>query len=478
MPSLVWFRRDLRLADNPALRAACAAGTVVVPVFILDPDEPLGSASRWWLHQSLVSLANDCAALGSPLVLRHGRPVDVLRALAIEIGANAVYWNRCYEPYAVVRDTEIKSHFLAQGVSVESFNASLLAEPWEVKTGSGDPYRVFTPFWQRLSGLGPFTKPLVVPDRLSSFATPVGSDDLDAWALQPVNPDWAVGLRAEWEPGERAAATRLSCFLDIDVATYDTDRDRMDRDATSLLAPHLHWGEISPRQVWAAAAMHRDAKPAAAPGVSAFLRQLGWREFSAHLLFHWPDLVNEPLTPIYAQFPWQDPGGHFRAWTKGQTGYPIVDAAMRALWQTGIMHNRARMVVASFLVKHLLIDWREGAAWFEDTLVDADLANNRAGWQWVAGTGADAAPFFRIFNPVLQGEKFDPDGIFVRQWVPELSGLDQRYLHKPWTAPRAALEEAGVRLGDTYPMPLVDHAAARTRALAAYAKVKHQSKEE
>ncbi|MFZ3032462.1 MAG: deoxyribodipyrimidine photo-lyase [Parvibaculum sp.] len=477
MPTIFWFRRDLRLADNPALIAACETGSEVIPLYILDPAEvankgPIGGASSWWLHESLSELARTCAALGAPLVLRRGQPAKVLKSLVKETGADTICWNRCYEPHAIARDKQLKAELIDAGVTVQSFNAALLAEPWTIRNGSGEPYKVFTPFWRALSQLAPFAAPLRAPKALKPFAKALASDNLDDWHLQPTAPDWAGGLRATWKPGERAAATRLHDFLDVDVATYKDRRDFLSDNATSNLAPYLHWGEISPRQVWHTAAMRADADPASASGVAAFQRQLAWREFSAHLLFHWPDLVTHAWKPAYEKFPWANSKPHFRAWTRGQTGYPVVDAAMRALWTTGAMHNRARMIVASFLIKHLLIDWRQGADWFEDTLVDADLANNRAGWQWAAGSGADAAPYFRIFNPVLQGEKFDPSGAFVRQWVPELAGLDSRYIHKPWLAPQTALAEAGVALGETYPHPIVDHDKARARALAAYEEIK------
>tara|TARA_R110000824_G_scaffold118960_18_gene272480 strand:+ start:1781 stop:3217 length:1437 start_codon:yes stop_codon:yes gene_type:complete len=474
MSGIVWFRQDLRLGDNPALVEAVASGAPVIPLFILDPDAPLGAASRWWLHESLAALSDACAVLGAPLVLRRGRPADVLAALIAETGADTVYWNRLYEPQAIARDKDIKSALSGQGVTVRSFNGSMLAEPWALQTISGTPYKVFTPFWRALSGHAPFAFPLAAPQAIQGGDKNLPSDDLSSWQLQPVAPDWAAGLRAAWVPGEKSAALRLSDFLDVDVAYYKSARDFIAQDATSRLAPHLHWGEISSRQIWAVASMRANAEPAVSSGVSAFLRQIGWREFSTHLLYHWPQMVDQAWKPDYADFPWRKDEAQFRAWTQGRTGYPLVDAAMRALWSTGTMHNRARMVVASFLVKHLLIDWRRGAEWFEDTLVDADLANNRAGWQWVAGSGADASPYFRIFNPVLQGERYDPDGTFIRQWLPELAGLDNCFIHKPWDAPAQVLDDAGIVLGETYPAPLVNHDQARARALDALAEMKDQ----
>jgi len=470
MPTIVWFRQDLRLADNPALAAAAARGPVL-PIYVLDPAGGMGGASRWWLHGSLSALSRDLAKLGAPLILRRGDASEILAALAAQTGADAVFWNRCYEPDTIARDKALKASLAARGLEARSFNAALLAEPWEVKTGSGEPYKVFTPFWRALSACAPFEAPLPAPKRLTPVAH-VESDDLDAWPLRPTKPDWAGGLRETWRPGEGEAARRLSAFLDELVADYAAARDLPSVEATSRLSPHLHFGEISPRQIWHAADVFARAEPAAALGINAFLRELGWREFSHHLLFHWPDIVERAWKPAFDDFPWERNAAALAAWRKGLTGYPIVDAGMRELWHTGYMHNRVRMVAASFLIKDLMIDWREGARWFEGTLVDADLANNRASWQWVAGSGADAAPFFRIFNPVMQGEKFDADGAYVRRWVPELARLDSRFIHKPWEASPALLAEAGIVLGETYPRPIVDHAEARARALKAYENVK------
>ncbi|HMM14516.1 MAG TPA: deoxyribodipyrimidine photo-lyase [Parvibaculum sp.] len=470
MSAIVWFRQDLRLADNPALVAAAQRGEVL-PVFILDPDMAIGGASRWWLHGSLEALGRDLARLGAPLVLRRGRPLDVLNALVDETGARAVFWNRCYEPEIIARDSQVKSALAARGIETRSFNGALLIEPWEMKTGAGEPYKVFTPFWRALSARAPFDAPAPAPTSLRGAHT-VASDDLVAWQLRPSRPDWAAGLRASWQPGEASAQTRLVAFLECLAARYDDQRDFPAIEATSCLSPHLHWGEISPRRIWASSAAFAHAEPSASAGVGSFLRELGWREFCAHLLFHWPEIASRAWKPAFDAFPWRGDRQGFDAWARGRTGYPIVDAGMRELWRTGFMHNRVRMIVASFLVKDLMIDWREGAGWFEDTLVDADLASNRANWQWVAGSGADASPFFRIFNPVTQGEKFDAEGAYVRRHVPELAGLDRRFIHRPWEAPKAVLDEAGIVLGKTYPLPMVDHAAARTRALAAYEALK------
>ena len=471
MPVIVWFRQDLRIADNPALMAAVATGEEVLPLYILDDALAQGGASRWWLHGSLEALGTELARRGAPLVLRRGRAADVLPALVAEAKANAVFWNRCYEPSSIARDKALKQSLSAAGVEAKSFNSALLAEPWEVRTGSGGPYKVFTPFWRSLASRAPFATPLPAPAKFRG-ATNVASDDLASWSLRPSRPDWAAGLREAWRPGERHAAARLTRFLDALVADYATLRDFPAVEATSRLSPHLHFGEISPRQVWAAADAVSHAEPAASGGVTSFLRELGWREFTHHLIYHWPEMVDHAWKPEFEEFPWVRDDALLSAWQRGRTGYPIVDAGMRELWATGYMHNRVRMIAASFLVKDLLIHWRCGAEWFEDTLVDADLANNRAGWQWVAGSGADAAPYFRIFNPVSQGEKFDSDGRYIRRYVPELAGLDNRYIHRPWEAPPAALGAAGIELGATYPKPVVDHALARERALAALASIK------
>lgn len=470
-PVVVWFRRDLRLHDNPALAAAAGSGRPVVPLFVLDEESPgvrpLGGASRWWLHQSLRALAGDLAGPGLSLCLRRGPAADVLRTFVRETGAGRVVWNRCYEPASVARDTKIETTLHASGVEAESYAGSLLSEPGEILTGQETPYKVFTPFWRQLWELCRVPQPSMVPKRLASGPA-VESDRLDDWGLQPTAPDWAGGLRDIWEVGEAAARRRLADFIEDGVERYGIDRDRPDLEGSSRLSPHLHWGEIGPRQVWRAAAPLIEAGAPAAAGAEALLRELAWRDFNHHLLFHFPNMETENWRPAFDRFPWRDDPRALAAWREGRTGYPIVDAGMRELWHTGWMHNRVRMIAASFLTKDLLIHWRHGEAWFRDTLVDADLANNVANWQWVAGSGADAQPFFRIFNPVRQAGKFDPAGAYVRRWVPEISRLPNRWLHQPWEAPPNALGEAGIELGRDYPLPMVDHALARQRALRAY----------
>lgn len=479
--SVVWFRQDLRLEDNPALLAAVGRGGAVVPVFIWAPEEQSpwepGGAGRWWLHQSLMSLNAELQKLGSRLVIRRGPSLRTLRALVREVGAQAVFWNRRYEPSVVRRDANIATELRADGVAVESFNAALLFEPGEVLNKQGKPFQVFTPFWKAcLASPGP-PVPRQAPNRLrapTKWPKTLPVSDLD---LEP-RVDWASGMRAAWAPGSRGAIDRLQRFLNEVLSGYAESRDRPDLTGTSRLSPHLHCGEIGPRQIWHTVRERvRGARRAGvARGAEAYLRQLGWREFAHHLLVHFPHTTDHPLRSEFVAFPWRKDKRVLGNWQRGQTGYPVVDAAMRELWTTGWMHNRMRMIVASFLVKDLLLPWHEGAKWFWDTLVDADLANNTLGWQWVAGCGADAAPYFRIFNPVGQGERFDPHGTYVRQWVPELARLSDKWIHKPWEAPRDVLREAAVHLGRTYPKPIVDHEVARQRALRALATMKQRFK--
>jgi deoxyribodipyrimidine photo-lyase len=480
----MWFRQDLRVRDNAALAAAAATSRPVIPLFVLDSaaagEWAAGGASRWWLHKSLEGLRQSLAQLRSRLILRRGATIDVLLDIAAETGARSIYFSRAFEPHSVKLEHDLSARGQALGLDVHRFAGTLLAEPESMTTQTGDPFRVFTPFWRALSAS---YQPRPLPPPLEKIAAPKrwpASDDLKAWQLLPAKPDWAGGLRASWEPGEAGAQRRLRHFMDDALAGYATDRDRPDLAGTSRLSPHLHFGELSPHQCWHAIDLARQRVPQSAAGAASFLRELGWREFSYHLLHHWPSLPLAPFRPQFSAFPWERDEVltrvHFAAWSRGRTGYPIVDAGMRQLWETGWMHNRVRMIAASFLTKHLLLPWQTGARWFWDTLVDADLASNSASWQWVAGCGADAAPYFRIFNPILQGQKFDPTGAYVRQFVPEISGLPDTYLHQPWTAPDDVLARAGVRLGDTYPRPIVAHDAARQRALEAFATIKADGK--
>lgn len=470
-PVIVWFGNDLRLADHPALAAATASGAPVVPVYVLDDVTPgpwaPGGASRWWLHHSLAALGADLAGRGSRLILRHGAAVDEIVALARAIDASGVYLTRRYEPFARAAEAALAEQLSRQGIDCRRFGGTLLFEPEVITTGTGRPYRVFTPFRTACRAAMAPSTPLAIPPRIAAPATWPTSDSLSDWNLTPAAPDWAGGLREAWTPGEAGAEGRLAAFLDGVLGDYDVLRDWPGRPGTSRLSPHLRHGEISPRAVWHQVrfAAESAGKPEIADG---FLREVIWREFSYHLLYHFPHITDMPLRSAFADFPWSGDDRALKPWQHGETGYPIVDAAMRELWQTGWMHNRTRMIVASFLVKDLLVPWQKGAAWFWDTLVDADLANNAANWQWVAGCGTDAAPYFRIFNPVLQGRKFDPDGAYVRHFIPEIEKLSNDDIHAPWKASAEALSAAGIQLGKTYPVPMVDHAEARARALAAY----------
>ncbi|MDT3377781.1 deoxyribodipyrimidine photo-lyase [Labrys neptuniae] len=474
-PAIAWFRDDLRLRDNPALHAACQAG---VPVICLYIHEPAGEGRRpegaalWWLNGSLAALDADLRARGGQLHVLAGAAGEVLKTAVDKIDAGAVYWNRRYDPAGRDIDTQIKADLRARGVDAHSFNGSLLSEPWTISSQSGEPYRVFGAFWrafQQRTVEPPLPAPPAcafapLPEEAAQhFSYPTGLEP------DPQRPDWAVAMRADWTRGEAAGLACLQDFLDEDLAGYADNRDRLDARTTSRLSPYLHAGNVSARQLWHALSARQHRGMAAGDrDAEKFRSELGWREFSYSLLYHCPSLHERNLQPDFDAMPWRRGHEDLGAWKKGMTGYPVVDAAMRQLWATGWMHNRARMIVASFLVKHLLIDWREGERWFWETLVDADPANNPASWQWVAGSGADAAPYFRIFNPVTQGEKFDPDGTFVKRWLPKLGRLAAPFIHRPWTASSTQLAAAGIRLGKTYPFPIVDHKIARERALAAW----------
>ncbi|MDZ7645506.1 MAG: deoxyribodipyrimidine photo-lyase [Woeseiaceae bacterium] len=469
-PTIVWFRQDLRLADNPAWHAATMRGGPILPLYILDDGNAgahrPGAASRWWLHRSLNALNGE---LGGFLHVRCGHADDLLPRIVAASGAGAVYWNRCYEPWRIRRDKGIREHLKRDGLQVRSFNGSLLYEPAAIAKDDGSPYRVFTPYWRNGCLAGPVQPRDVLPRPEKPGLMRMPGDaglTVDALGLLP-GIHWYKGIEAEWRPGERGARQRLDAFVEQGIAGYRQGRDRPDLPHVSRLSPHLHFGEISPHQVREAVLPLAETRQLD-DDVDAFLSELGWREFSYYLLYHWPAITHENLQRKFDRFPWRDDPGALDRWQRGQTGYPIVDAGMRELWRTGYMHNRVRMVTASFLVKNLMQHWHHGEAWFRDTLVDADLASNSVSWQWVAGSGADAAPYFRIFNPVTQGTKFDPAGDYVRQYVPEIAGLPDRYLQAPWTAPPDVLAAAGVTLGDTYPGPVVDLKASRARALAAF----------
>ena len=476
--TIVWFRRDLRLQDNPALSAAVERGGFIIPIYIFDKEGEgrwsAGAASRWWLHHSLARLDESLRERGSQLLLAVGASAAVLRPLIRKTGATAVHWNRCYEPAIIARDKKIKTELTIDGIETKSFNAALLFEPHTVRNKTGGPFQVFTPYWKHCLSLS-----VEAPVKMAKATTlasppkwPLGVTLGELKLLPTIN--WDAGLSNTWSPGEAAARKRLKRFVASGLTEYNERRNFPEADGTSLLSPHLHLGEIGPRQIWSA--VHSLSKDSGVfpvnRGGQVFLKELGWREFAHHLLYHFPQTPEQPLRIEFASFPWEKNAAQLRAWRRGLTGYPIVDAGMRQLWQTGWMHNRVRMIVASFLVKHLRLSWQEGAAWFWDTLVDADLANNTLGWQWSAGCGADAAPYFRIFNPMLQGAKFDPTGAYVRRFVPELAALPAEFIHQPWAAPMDVLMSAAVTLGRDYPHPVVAHGKAREAALAAFSSMR------
>ncbi len=469
-----WFRDDLRLHDNPALWAARGKDRAVLPVYVLDETargpHALGRAARWWLHHSLEALSRSLSLKGLPLILHRGDPATILAELARKTGATTITCARAHDPHGQALEQRLETA-LRQGadpseIRLERHGGKLLFEPETIRTAAGGGFTVFTPFWRACLNAAPpapcLPEPRVLRPSPALAECLRKSESLDHWGLRPSAPDWASGFAPLWHPGETGAVQRLNQFLESQGGAYAERRDRPDLDGTSRLSPHLGFGEISPRAIWHAAADAMHAYPAHAAGIQSFLRELGWREFSWHLLSCFPDLPETPLRPAFSRFPWLSDEEGLRAWQQGRTGYPLVDAGMRALWKTGWMHNRVRMICASFLVKTLLIPWQKGAAWFADTLVDADLANNSASWQWVAGCGADAAPYFRIFNPVLQGRKWDPDGAYIRRWVPELAAVPAKAIHDA---------DAGAPVSP-YPGPIVDQRAARQRALAAFASLK------
>ena len=474
-PVIVWFRQDLRLTDHPALTAAIKSGAPVIPVYVLDDDNAgpwkMGRASRWWLHYSLLSLNE---SLSGHLACFRGDARKVIADLVRTTKARGIYWSRCYEPWCVKRDTEIKNDLEDAGIEAQSFNGSLLFEPWTIKKDDGTPYKVFTPYFRRgCLNAPPPPEPLSAPRKITFAARPPNAISVPDLKLLPAKPEprWDKKMEAYWAIGENGAQKQLKHFLENGLKGYKEGRDYPSQDHVSRLSPYLHFGEISPRTVWHSIRARMVADHAEIDG-NHYLSEMGWREFSYSLLFFNHDLPTTPLQTRFASFPWRKSDKNLKAWQTGMTGYPIVDAGMRELWETGYMHNRVRMIVGSFLVKHLLLHWKHGEEWFWDCLVDADLANNAASWQWIAGCGADAAPYFRIFNPVGQGEKFDARGQYVRRWCPELAKLPDDLIHKPWEAPPLILKQAGVTLGITYPKPIVDHKAARERALTAFQATK------
>ena len=487
--SIYWHRQDLRLRDNPALQAATKASESMIAVYIWAPTEEApwqpGGASKVWLHQSLQKLMADYEKHGTQLLIfkagkgaKHESALQVLEYLQTKTDADAIYWNRCYEPKVVERDKKIKAHFKDQGVEVESFKANLLFEPWEIRTKEDKPFQVFTPYWKNCLNHLDLDPPLRTPSHFPPLPAIFSSDKkipnsctLDDLDLLPTI-KWDTGIREAWTPGEAGAHKQLKKFLDATVGDYSEERNFPAIKGVSRMSPHLHFGEISPRQIFNAVQQLASGSKEHRNSRQVYLKELGWREFSHHLIFNFPTTDLHPLRKEFNHFPWHKSQKLMKAWQKGLTGYPIVDAGMRELWHTGIMHNRVRMIVASFLVKDLLLSWQAGAKWFWDTLVDADLAQNSMGWQWTAGCGADAAPYFRVFNPTLQGKKFDPQGEYVRKWVPELARVSTKWIHEPWNAPADELTASGVKLGSDYPAPIVDHSEARGRALDAFQHLK------
>lgn len=465
--AIVWFRRDLRVEDNPAIVQACKNADHVIPLFVWAPQEESpwqpGAASQWWLHHSLNSLQKELSQKNSKLILRQGKSEIELKEIIKVTGASSVYWNHCYEPVLSKRDASIKESLNALGVEVKSYNGGLLFEPWSVRNKQGKPYKVYTPFWNSVTTGQEPDPPVKSPSNFKPPSRWPASQKIKDLKLEP-EINWAQGFKKMWQPGRPGAVKKLKAFSKERVFDYENQRNMPSVVGTSQLAPHLHFGEISPREVWQSIRKNQKTTP--------YLKQIIWREFSHHLLFHFPHTPDKPLDIKFEKFAWKKNTKYLKAWQIGQTGYPIVDAGMRELWHTGWMHNRVRMIVASFLVKDLMIPWQEGAKWFWDTLVDADLANNTMGWQWVAGCGADAAPFFRIFNPVTQGEKFDPEGQYVSRWIPEIAKLPKKLIHKPWQAPTEVLKKADLVLGRDYAKPIVDHELARRQALHAYERIK------
>lgn len=466
-PVIVWFRQDLRTDDHPALHAASQGGRVVIPVFIWDQMGEgswlVGAASKWWLHSSLAALGKTLSTLGSPLILRQGTAEKVLVEIAKSTGAGGVHCSMRYEPSAKSQEVRVRKELLASGLSFEAHPGTLLHDPAVIRTGSGMPYKVYTPFAKAYRNTMSSESPLSPPKFLKAPEEKMHSASLDELKLLPAI-DWAKTMREWWQPGEEGARKRLSKFTIEAAKAYGENRDFPAEDGSSRLSAHLHWGEISPRRIW----NEVSKSPAAASvGAQKYLAEILWRDFAYHVMSNFPRTAESPLRPEFERFPWEPSAEKLKAWKQGKTGYPIVDAGMRQLWATGWMHNRVRMIVASFLVKHLLQDWHHGAKWFWETLVDADLSSNSLGWQWSAGCGADAAPYFRIFNPILQGEKFDSQGTYVREWIPELAHLPSEFIHQPWNAPPLVLLQSGVELGGNYPAPIVDHVTARNRALAA-----------
>ncbi len=474
---IVWLRDDFRLDDQPAVRAA--ADRPALYVYAHNEADagarPPGAAAKWRLAKSLEAIAARLSARGARLDVVNGDTEQAIVALAAAANADRVLWTRRYDGAATAADARVKAALRERGIEVLTFSGRLLREPSEIAETPGKRLSVFTAFWRRHRALGAIPPPSPAPDRLIAAEWPRTAPErasIGALGLTPTAPDWSAELGADETPGEDGALGTLERFIAEALPAYAEERDQLRRDATSRLSAHLRFGEISARRVAHAIESACAAEPTIARAAEKFLAELGWRDFAAALLVAHPDLATRPLRPEFERFPWRDDAEGFRAWRRGETGYSIVDAGMRQLWRTGYMPNRVRMVSASFLVKHLLIDWRRGEEWFWDTLSDADPASNPLNWQWVAGAGVDSAPFFRIFNPVLQAERYDSEGAYIRRWLPELARLEAPDIHAPGRASDAALTRAGVVLGKTYPRPIVDHDFARARALAAFAEMR------
>ena len=469
--NVMWFRQDLRLADNPALTNALEDGKTL-PIFILDnvnsKEHVNGAASKWWLHHSLIKLNK---SLKNKLCFFVGNPIDILDEIHKQFEISNIFWSRCYEPWRIKRDKKIKKHFNDQNVNVNTFNGSLLWEPWNIAKKDGTPYKVFTPYYRKgcLNSDKP-RMPLPAPNLSNLISIDNHDLKIEDLELMPKH-NWYNKMISLWSPGEEGAKSKIEEFISNGLNNYKEGRNFPSNKNVSQLSPHLHFGEVSPNQVWYRAKT-KEGKLGIKKDLDHFLSELGWREFSFNLLYHFPFLPKENLQKKFDNFPWDNDKDKLKKWQKGLTGYPIVDAGMQELWQTGYMHNRLRMVVGSFLVKNLLLHWHHGERWFWDCLIDADLASNSAGWQWIAGSGADAAPYFRIFNPITQGQKFDPDGKYTRKYLPVLNDMPDKFLFNPWEAPEDVLRSAGVKLGENYPLPIVEIGSSRQKALEAFATTK------
>lgn len=473
-PIIIWFRNDLRTSDNAAINKAIEQGAPIIPLFIFDEEImgewKYGAAQKYWLHHSLKSLGNDLQQKGANLILRRGNTIANLGDIAIKSGASAIYCLRNYEPWASQLEDFINIHFKGSNVEFKRFSGNLLLEPEKLKNKSGNNFQVFTPFFRALQSSNMVRIPLPAPSKIMGFEEiKIESDDLNSWNLLPQKPNWAINFTNKI--GEKHAQDKFEDFLKR-IDKYSNGRDFPSLNSTSFLSPHLRFGEISPAQIWHK--IYEISGNAPYGDYQKFLSELGWREFSYHILMQYPEMPNKPIKQQFENFPWENNELALLNWQKGQTGYPIIDAGMRELWQTGYMHNRVRMIVASFLIKHLMLPWQKGEKWFWDCLLDGDLANNAASWQWVAGCGMDAAPYFRIFNPITQGQKFDANGEYVRMWIPELARIPDEFIHFPKDAPIEVLSKAGVVLGRDYPMPIIDHKFARERALAGLKEISNK----